>query len=409
MDRNPETATQVLDRRAPVLAEWILDRRRSVLRDMVSVAARPGLLSLAGGLPDPALLPTRDYAAAVTHVLATDREALQYAAPFEPLKEQIVRLMAARGVECTPDQILLTTGAQQGIGVAFSLLLERHRAVLVEEATYPGATEAWAALRPQPLTVGTDLESGMDVDAVETVLARGPRPAFIYTIPDAHNPYGVSLSRAKRTRLVELARRYGVPIVEDDPYGLLGYDGPHEPALRAQDEHWVIYIGTFSKTIAPALRLGWMVLPADLLSRAAAVKEAGDLESSALTQRAVSCYLANDLFSTHLRRLREVYKARRDTLVDALRRHFPSGARWVRPRGGFFVWVELPGGIDCAALWRTAIEEEGVAYVPGTAFAVGGRAASNCLRLSFATCAPEEIEEGIRRLACVFEKGISHA
>ena len=364
------------------------------------MSSRPGILSLAGGLPDPDLLPVRDYRAALDWVLATDARALQYAPPFEPLKDEIVGLMATRGVGCTAEEILLTTGAQQAIGIASYLLLNPYGPVLAEAATYPGLSQAVASLRPTMLTVGTDLESGMQVEAAADTLARGTRPAFMYVIPDGHNPYGVSLGRTERHRLVDLARQYQVPIVEDDPYGLLSYDGPHAPPLRSLDEDWVCYIGTFSKTIAPALRLGWMVLPVDLMARAALIKEAGDLESSALTQRAVARYVHRGQFSTHLDRLREVYSIRRDAMLYALHRYFPASTRWTHPRGGFFVWVELPSPVDGVALLDAAITEEGVAFVPGHAFAVGNTAL-NGLRLSFATCTPEEIDEGVRRLARV--------
>lgn len=395
-------------RRLPALAEWIRGRNRSVLRELVSVVSRPGILSLAGGLPDPELFPTDHYAAALAHVLDHDDGALQYKPPFGPLKQHIARLMARRGAPCTPEQVLLTTGAQQGICIAISLLLERSEPVVLEAATYPGLIEALAPFTPRCLTVGTDLDSGMDVEEVEGLLSRGARPAFIYAIPDGHNPYGVSLSRAKRLRLVELARHHHIPIVEDDPYGLLTYDGAVEPPLRALDEDWVLYLGTFSKTIAPALRLGWMVLPADLMQAAAIVKEAGDLESSALTERAVSFCLQNGFFSAHVRRLRDVYRIRRDALLGALERHFPRDARWTRPHSGFFVWVELPAAVDCAALLNVAIEEERVAFVPGHAFAAGGVAARNCMRLSFASCSPDEIEEGVRRLARLVSRRIAH-
>ncbi len=391
----------------PVLAKWVRERTRSTLRQMVSVVSGPGVLSLAGGLPDPGLFPTAEYAAALDHVLATDRGALQYKPPFEPLKQQIVGLMADRGVACAPDQIVLTTGAQQGIAIAVSLFLEPHGQLILEEATYPGLDEAAARLRPRLLTVPTDLASGMDVDAVEDILERGAQPAFMYAIPASHNPCGVSLSPAKRHRLVELATLYKIPIVEDDAYGLLSYEGRQEPALRALDEDGIIYVGTFSKTIAPALRLGWMVLPTELVSPATIAKEAGDLESSALTQRAVSFYLERGLFDAHLDALRRVYRGRRDALVAALEHHFPRSARWTRPSGGFFVWVELDRHIDCDALLDRAIEEEGVAFVPGSAFTPRGRTASNCMRLSFATCGPEELEEAVRRLARLLDRTAS--
>ena len=393
---------------APAFAESGRWRTRSLLRELIAVSFRPDILSLAGGLPGPELFPVREYRAALDSVLATDVRALQYAPPFEPLKQEIVGLMAARGVQCAGTEILVTTGGQQALGIVSRLLLDPDQAVLPEEATHPGLREAVAEVGPRILTVGTDLDSGMQVTAVADTLARGLRPAFIYCIPDGHNPYGVSLDCAGRRRLVDLARQYRVPIVEDDTYGLLSYDGPHAPALRSLDAHWVIYVGTLSKTIAPALRLGWLVLPARLMPRASIIKEATDLESSAFTQRAVASYLQRGGFQVHLGRLREVYSVRRDALLHALRRHFPRDTRWTRPRGGFFVWVELPSTCDAAALLEAAIEEERVAFVPGDTFAAGGVSAPNGIRLSFATCTADEIDEAVRRLARLLSRRISH-
>jgi 2-aminoadipate transaminase len=403
---NSNMAVTAIARDVPELAAWIRGRSRSALREMVSLASRADLISLAGGLPDPALFPTRDYARALAESLASDGAALQYRPSFEPLKRQVAELMAERGAPCHADQILLTTGAQQAITIAVSLLLERRGRVVVEDVTYAGLAEAIAPFRPEVLTVRTDLSSGMDVDAVARLAADGLRPAFVYAIPDGHNPCGVTMSLAKRRQLVNVARRHQIPIVEDDPYGLLSYGAAPLPPLRALDQDWVFYLGTFSKTIAPALRLGWMVLPADLVGRAQIVKEAGDLESSSLTQRAVSAYLDTGRFQAHIRALREVYRLRRDTLLKALETHFPPAARWTCPESGFFVWVELPPDIDCTTLLDAAIQEERVAFVPGEVFAMGAQRASNAMRLSFATCASDAIEEGVRRLSRLLARRI---
>ena len=398
---------EALVERVRVSAESARGPARSLLRELLAVSCRPDILSLAGGLPDPGLFPAREYRAALDSVLATDARALQYGPPFEPLRDQVVRLMAMRGVRCTPAEIVVTTGAQQALSIASRLLLDPYQPVLTEHATYPGLHQAVASLRPTMLTVGTDLASGMRVEAVADHLAHGARPAFIYVIPDGHNPYGVSLDSVQRSRLVDLARRYRVPIVEDDPYGLLSYDGPHPPPLRSLDQEWVFYVGTFSKTIAPALRLGWMVLPVDRVARASRIKEADDLESSALTQRAVAQYLRGGQFSTHLNRLRQAYRLRRDAMLAALRSFFPPGARWTAPHGGFFVWVELPEACNVTTLLNDAIEEERVAFVPGRAFAMDASTAPNGLRLSFATCSPGEITDGIRPLARLVQRRLS--
>jgi 2-aminoadipate transaminase len=383
------------------LADWAQTMQRSVLRQMIAVVSQPGILSFAGGLPDPALFPRAEYAQALAEVLAEDELALQYRPPLPALQGAIVKLMAQRGVSCSEEQIFITTGAQQGLDVLSRLLLDPGGEVILEELVYTGAQQAVSPARPHILTVPTDLESGVDVAAVTAHLAAGARPAFIYVVPDAHNPLGVSVSPAKREALVGVARRYGVPIVEDDPYGFLYYDEAPIPPLRALDDEWVFYLGSFSKIMAPALRLGWMVAPQALLPKLTVVKEAGDLESSALTQRAVARYLAAGHLPAHLARLRQTYGRRRAAMLAALARHFPATARWTEPRGGMFIWVELPPAVDTADLLETAIAQEQVAFIPGFAFAVPGHDVHNCLRLNFSNCTVEEIEDGVARLGRV--------
>ncbi len=386
------------------LADWTHSMSRSVLRQMIAITARPGILSFAGGLPDPALFPTADYAAALQQVLAADPKALQYGPPLEALKAHIVGLMAERGVQVTPEQVFLTTGAQQGLDILTRLFLNPGGEVLLEEIVYPGIQQTVAPYRPHILPVPTDLETGIDVDTIEQVLADGARPAFLYVIPDAHNPLGVSISPDKRQRLVSLARAYGLPIIEDDPYGFLHYDSHLEPPLRAFDDDWVFYLGSFSKILAPALRLGWMIAPEPLIPKLTVVKEANDLESSALTQRAVAAYLDAGHLPAHLETLRGEYGRRRDAMLQALYRHFPTEARWTVPSGGMFVWVELAAGVDTKVVLETAVTEAQVAFIPGAAFTVPGRAAANCLRLNFSNCTPDRIEEGIARLADVINQ-----
>ena len=386
------------------LADWTHTMSRSVLRQMISVVSRPGILSFAGGLPDPDLFPRADFAAALAQVLANDKNSLQYRPPLPALKAHIVQLMAQRGVTCTPEQVFLTSGAQQGLDVLACLLLNPGGEVLLEEVVYPGAQQVVASAQPRILSVPTDLRTGIDVEAVEAHLRRGARPAFIYAITDAHNPLGVSISPAKRQRLVELAQFYGVPVVEDDPYGFLHYDGKPVPPMRALDDEWVFYLGSFSKIIAPALRLGWLVAPESLVPKLTVVKEAEDLESSALMQRAVAAYLEAGHLPDHLQELRREYGRRRDTMLAALQRHFPVGSWWTKPSGGMFIWVELPQNYDTAALLPIAVEEEQVAFIPGYAFAVPGHTVTNCLRLNFSTCTPEMIDEGMERLGRVLNR-----
>lgn len=252
--------------------------------------------------------------------------------------------------------------------------------------------------------MATDLDTGIDVDAVEGFLTAGARPAFLYIIPEAHNPLGVSIASEKRHRLVALARAYGVPIVEDDPYGFLYYDEETAPPLKALEPDWVFYVGSFSKIVAPALRLGWMVAPESLVPRLTVVKEAGDLETSVLTQRAVSAYLDDGPLPAHVEQLRRVYGRRRDAMLAALDRAFPAGVRWTAPAGGMFIWVELPAHVDTMRLLQAAIDEEQVAFIPGRAFSLPGVAADHCLRLCFANAGVPAIEDGIQRLGRIVER-----
>ena len=380
---------------------------RSRLRQLALLPPRPGFVSLAGGLPAPELIPRAAYARALTDVLADDPAALQYGPPHEPLRERIVELMRERGIDCDPRQVLLTSGAQQALSLAARLLMAPGADVLTEVHVYAGLRQALLPYRPSFLTVRTDPDTGLDVDGVRALLARGARPAFIYAMADTHNPCGVRLGREQRRGLVALARRFGVPVVEDDTYGLLRYDGGWLPALRGLDAEWVIYAGSFSKILAPALRLGWLVLPPRLAAEAAVLKEAADLECSTLTQRAVARLLGRR-FAGHLDRIRAGYRGRRDAMLAALRDHFPAGVRWTRPPGGFFVWVELPPGVDGDRVCDEALAEARVAVVPGSAFAATTEAPANRLRLSFSGCAPEDIRTAVERLGRLLHRRPRH-
>jgi len=280
------------------------------------------------------------------------------------------------------------------------LLLEPGGQLLMEELIYPGFQQLVEPFAPDMLLVSTDAETGMNVDEVEALLKSGRRPSFIYAITDGHNPLSVSLSRNKRERLVSLASFYGVPIIEDDAYGFLHYDGPLDPPLRAMDDDWVFYVGSFSKILAPALRVGWVIVPEKLMRPLSVIKEATDIDTATFSQRAVSAYLAAGHLPDHLSRLHKEYRLRRDVMHEALLEHFPAGAYWQRPKSGVFMWVELPGGLDAGELLQHAINKEQVAFVPGGAFSASPHwFQRQSLRLNFSHCPPPQIEEGVARLA----------
>lgn len=398
--------TAAIEDREISLAGWTRSIKRSALQDMLVASARPGMLSFALGLPAAELFPAADYSEAMAQVLATDARALQYGPPFQPLKQHVVSLMAQRGVACREEQVFLTAGAQQGINLLSRLLLEPGSKVIVEQMTYTGCQQVLRASQADFLTVPTDFPTGMDVDAVERLLEGGERPALIYAVPDGHNPLAVSMSYEKRVRLVELARAYRVPVIEDDPYGFLYYESALPP-LRALEDRWVLYVGTFSKIMAPALRTGWMVVPASLIKHLAIIKEASDIDMAPLNQRAISAYLDAGHLPEHLGNLRQEYRRRRDAMLSALRIHFPTGASWEIPSSGLFIWVELPDGADTGALFEVAIETEKVAFIPGHAFCVNDEhPATNRMRLNFSNSSVERIEDGVQRLARVIKRGL---
>lgn len=371
----------------------------SNLREIMALATRPGVLSFAIGLPASELFPREELAGAAARVLGTEASAaLQYGLPLQPLKTRIVEMMAWRGVRCTEEQIFLTSGSQQGMDLLSRLLLPPGGQVLFEEAVYDGIRLATRLQRPEILTVASDPATGMDVDAVEALLAGGARPAFLYAIPDGHNPLGVSLSPGKRHRLAALARRYQVPILEDDAYGFLYYGEEPAPPLRALEEEWVYYLGSFSKTLAPGLRVGWVVAPPPVAALLSPLKHGADLDTPSISHWIVSSYLESGSLPAHLAMLREEYRRRRDTMLAALREHFPSGVRWGHPGSGMFVWAELPPGLDAVDLLRTAVETEGVAFSPGAIFYGDPLRGARYMRLNFTSLPPERIEEGLRRL-----------
>lgn len=373
---------------------------QSSLRELMTRASRPGVLSFAVGLPAAELFPVHELAEAGARVLPAEPGALQYAIPCAPLKRQIVDLMAARGVHCRPEQIFLTSGSQQAMDLLTRLFLDPGGEVMLEETVYDGAQMAVKLRAPNILALPTGLARGLEVTAAAALLEGGARPAFLYAIPSGHNPLGVSLDAGRRQALVELARAFRVPVLEDDAYGFLNYDDDPPPPLRALEERWVLYLGSFSKVLAPALRAGWIVVPEELVAHLSALKHATDLDTPSFSHHLISAYLDQGGFAAHLALLCREYRRRRDAMLAALTASFPPEVRWNRPASGMFIWVELPEGADASDLLELALATESVAFTPGDAFAVGAsRHAAHCFRLCFTASPAERIEEGIHRLA----------
>jgi len=384
----------------PPSPAWALARRTgrmnpSIVREILKVTERPGIISLAGGLPSPDTFPIEAMQEASRRVLAdTPHEALQYAASegYAPLREWVAQDLGASGMRVDPSQVLITTGSQQGLDLVGKLLIDAGSRVAVESPTFLGALQAFNTFEPEYVTVPCDddgpLPAGLDA-------ARGAR--FLYLLPNFQNPSGRCTSLPRRHELVQVARSAGLPLLEDNPYGDLWFDAPPPPPLASLWPEGTIYLGAFSKVLAPGLRLGYVVAPEALYPKLLQAKQAADLHTPGFNQRLVHEVIRDGFLARHVPEIRARYRARRDAMATALAAHLPPGCRWKVPSGGMFFWVELPGEIDTMALLPRAVAG-GMAFVPGAAF-YAGPPARHTLRLSFVTVPPEQIDLGIRRLA----------
>lgn len=375
----------------------------SAVREILKVAEQPEMLSFAGGLPAPELFPVDAIARAHQTVLARDgAAALQYSTTegFGPLREWIAGRFSSKGVPTCTDEIAITSGSQQGIDLVARVLLDPGSVVVTENPSYLAALQVFQSAEARVVTVASD-EHGMCVDQLEAVLAR-EAARLIYLVPSFQNPRGTTLPLARRRALVAIARARGVPVLEDEPYAELRFRGEPLPSLAALDDGdgWVVSLGTFSKTLAPGLRLGWMRARGALFKALVVAKQSVDLHCSSLAQRAVAELFASGFdYEAHLGTIRASYGARAETMLAGLAREMPSGTTWTRPDGGLFVWVELPAPLDASAILPRALEQK-VAYVPGAPFfAESPRVGS--LRLNFSNRPSERIEDGMKRLGAV--------
>ncbi len=398
-------------------AQRTLGVSSSAIRELLKLTEQPEIISFAGGLPAPEVFPIDRIEEATHYVLETHgRAALQYSTTegYLPLRELLVRHMARYGIKVTPSHILITSGAQQALDLIGKLLINPGDTVLTEEPTFLGAIQAFTAYQARYVTVPVD-DEGLCVDQLEEALRAGPK--FLYVLPNFQNPSGTTLSLERRQRLVELASRYGAPIVEDDPYGQLRYEGKHLPPLVQIDAEYhgcangersfrggVLYLGTLSKVLAPGLRLGWVVAPEEVIAKLAQLKQGTDLHTSTLTQMLAYETALGGFIDQHVRFIRRVYRERRDAMLAALDRSFPRGVRWTRPQGGLFLWVTLPSGLDSARVLEEALERK-VAFVPGASFFPRGGGIET-FRLNFSYCTPERIDEGVRRLGEVLVRHV---
>ena len=397
------SSSRDIERYADLFASRTKVMKSSAMRDLMAVTARPEVISLAGGLPDTSTFPPDTFAAVAQRIASEScAKALQYG-PTEGLdetKDCIGEVMSAEGMRVDHEDMLVTTGGQQVIDLVTRTLIDPGDVVIAEGPTYPGAVPVFTAYQAEVVQIDMDAD-GMRVDLLEESLDRldreGRRPKFVYTVPSFQNPAGVTMSQPRRRRLVELAHERELLVLEDNPYGLLRYEGdPPPPLLSLDGGIYVMYLGTFSKILSPGIRLGWVVAPPPVLEKINLGKQAADLCTSTLSQLMVQAYFAEGHWRDYVDSLTEIYRARRDTMLDALADHFPPQAEWTRPSGGLFIWATLPDFIDTTDLLARALQEN-VAFVPGEAAFLDGRGRAS-MRLNFSGSDEEAIREGIRRI-----------
>jgi 2-aminoadipate transaminase len=409
--RRPRSTARDIERYASLFAERTKVMKSSAMRDLMALTERDDVISLAGGLPDTSTFPPDSYASLMSVVAAEScSRALQYG-PTEGLglvKNCIIQVMQVEGIDVDPDEVLVTTGGQQVIDLVCKTLLDPGDVVVTEAPTYPGAVPTFCAYQADVVQVTMDRD-GMVVEELEPLLdaleAEGRRPKFVYTVPNFHNPAGVTMSLERRRELVRIAGERELLILEDNPYGLLRYEGTPLPTLRSLDDEFVIYASTFSKILSPGVRLGWTTAPAPILQKMNIGKQASDLCSSSISQYFVSAYFDSGPWEEYVRSLIEIYRRRRDVMLDSLAEHFPREAEWTHPEGGLFIWATLPDYIDTTDLLARALEEH-VAFVPGRAAFVDGRGGSS-MRLNFSGVDEDEIREGIRRIGEVVREQVA--
>lgn len=386
--------------------------KASAIRELLKITEQPDMISFGGGFPAAEVFPVEEFKRACNYVLEhKGASALQYGGTdgYVPLREMISRHTNRIGINVDIDNILITSGSQQALDLLGKIFINRGDRILVESPTYLGALQAWNAYGAEYISVPTD-DWGMCTDQLEEALRIGPK--FIYVLPNFQNPTGTTLPIERRQKLIELADRYGVPIIEDDPYGQLRYEGDHLPAVELLDSQMrvhngsytgnVIYLSTFSKILAPGLRLAWVIAPKEVIRKLSLAKQGTDLHTSTFNQIVAHEVGQHGFIDEHVKEIRRVYSERRNAMLDALEEHMPEGIKWTHPQGGLFLWVELPEQFNATDMLQEAIDEK-VAYVPGEFFHPDS-SGKNTMRLNFSYCCPEKINEGICRLGKAFKK-----
>jgi 2-aminoadipate transaminase len=388
------------------LSDRMQGTRSSIIRELLKITQQPGVISFAGGLPAAELFPIREFREACDFILQEVPErALQYGTTqgYIELRKYLDETVKKYGVPAVPDNILITNGSQQALDLIGRTFINKDDVILTGCPTYLGAIQAWRPFGPRFATVPVD-DDGMRVDLLKAELERGG-VKFIYVLPNFHNPAGTTLSLERREKLVELAAKYRAFIVEDDPYGELRFEGQDLPPLISYHKENVIYLSTFSKTLAPGIRLGWIIAPERVIDKIVLVKQGADLHTGTFVQHVANDICQRGILKRHVQKIRVEYHKRRDVMLAAMEESFPQQAEWTRPQGGLFLWVRLPEQVDTEKLFYSALEEK-VAFVPGHVFFPNG-GGHNTMRLNFSCMGPDGIKEGIRRLGHALKREVN--
>ena len=398
---------KIIDRWLEIYAARVHSMRSSAARDLMSTASRPDIISFAGGMPAEESLDDEAFRQAVLNVVKNSSgRAFQYGPTegFYEVRELACRLMRRSGLKVHPDEVLITAGAQQALDLIAKTFIDEGDEIIVEAPSYVGALNAFRVFQPQVISVEIE-DDGINVDSLQTTLqSKSVPPKFIYLIPNFQNPAGVTISMEKRKKIAALATDYNVLVIEDNPYGEISFEGKQLPTLRSMCDN-VIYLGSLSKIISPGLRVGWIYAPLPILQKINLAKQGADLCSSSLSQLVALEYLSLIDLDEHLEKIRKLYRERCEAMLQALEEFFPDEARWTKPDGGFFIWVTVDAEIDTGDMLSLALEKK-VAYIPGSSFYYGA-GGQKSMRLSFSNPKPDQIYDGIERLAGVLKEQIA--
>jgi 2-aminoadipate transaminase len=391
-----------------LMAQRTENMKSSAIRELLKITQLPDVISFAGGLPAPELFPVREIEEACSYLLRHEPKlALQYSTTegHLPLREYLAESMAHYGIHHGPDSILVTTGSQQALDLIGKIFIDPGSPIVTGRPTYLGAIQAWRAYQARFVTIPID-DHGLQVELLEETIGNQPI-RFVYVLPNFHNPAGTTLSEERRRLLVEIARKHDLLIIEDDPYGALRYTGEDLTPIAAMAPERTIYLGTFSKTLTPGLRIGWLVAPPEIRQRLVQAKQGADLHTSTFDQMITNDIAQRGILKVHVKQLRQVYGERMATMLDALEEFWPEECSWTRPEGGLFLWARAPETCDTLDMMKTAIERK-VAYVPGVNFYPDADGGFCAMRLNFSNAKPDQIVEGIRRLGSTLKDTVTN-